>query len=356
MVVATLESGEVSSGIRVIELESMFRDFTQKRHAVSFNSWTSAAFSFFTYLSKRRPNSKVIVPSFSFSATANVVKLAGLRVIFADVNLEDGSLDFDSVIDLMDDDVSAIMTVHYAGIFGRDTERLARLCEEHEIFFVEDAAEAIGANSISGQQAGGVGVGIFSFFATKNITCGEGGVLTTDSSELRDELTLFRGHGVLRNLEHPWQRNAVVSGQNFRLSNLNAALAASQMQQLEELNRRRRLRARQYQERLASNSAIRILGENGMFRNSWQMLPVVVNDGRNQLVYELLNNGIEASVHFDPPIHLQSGFESELQGSQQLSNTEFLSSRVITLPIHPNISEDEVDYVCKTLLEAIRKT
>lgn len=350
-----LLSGDVSGGEAVSELESRFREMTGAKRSLAFNSWTSAAYAYFSALAKRRPNSTVILPSFSFAATANVVANAGLEVVFADVNDADGSLDFDSVSSLLNENVSAIMTVHYAGIFGRDTLKIKNLCDSHGIAFVEDAAEALGAYAQDGiTMAGSLGVGIFSFFATKNITCGEGGMITLNDVEIADQIESLRGHGIKRNLSHPWQRNAVLTGHNFRLSNLNAALAVSQLCRLEELNTERRLVASRYLERLSDLPWLRIMGEKSASLNSWQMFPVIIETCRNEIVYAMLEHGIEASVHFDPPIHAQDAFKDLGVKSSELPITESLSASIITLPMHGALTRADVDLVCETLVTSAR--
>lgn len=345
-----LLAGDVSGGTDLGLLEEKFSELTGKSHALAFNSWTSAAYSFFRLLASSRPNSTVIVPSFSFAATANVVINAGLKVAFADVHLEDGSLKFESVAALFGPEISAVMTVHYAGIFGRDTIRIKDLCDKSGVVFVEDAAEALGAFSGDGaKMAGSLGVGIFSFFATKNITSGEGGVITFENEIESQAASLLRGHGVVRDMEHPWQRNALVAGHNFRLSNMNAALALSQVKRIEELNAMRRKVASQYSKSLRRFPWIQVLGGSSSAQNSWQMFPVLVQDFRNEIVYGLLEHGIEASVHFDPPIHAQKAYRSLSGFDASLESTTYLSDHVITLPMHPGLLQEEVELIVETL-------
>lgn len=345
-----LRSGDVSSGEELGEVEALVAKKMDKKFALTFNSWTSAAFSFFLLLAKERPNSKVIIPSFSFTATANVIVNAGLQPVFADINLDDGSLDLDSVERLIDDEVSAVMIVHYAGIFAKHSTEIRRLCEERGIVFVEDAAEALGSFSGSNLTAGSLGVGIFSLFATKNISSGEGGIITLDDENLFINLKLIRGHGVQRNLDHPWQRNAELAGHNFRMSNLNASLALSQLKRLDKLNAKRIEIAKLYIAELEKEKWVRVLGTESTNLNSWQMLPIFISSSRNEVVYRLLDAGIEASVHFDPPIHQQSAYKS-IGTNSALTNTVILSNHVITLPMHPNLSKSEVLHVTSKLVE-----
>lgn len=194
-VLGVLESGNLSSGPEGEKLETAFAGTHDKEWGLAFNSWTSAAYALFSYLAKSKPGTSVIIPSFSFVATANVVSNSGLNVIFADCNLEDGSLSIEAVKKLYNPTVSAVMTVHYAGIVGRDTSALAEFCNKNDLLFVEDCAEALGAHGPDGKCSGSFGVGIFSFFATKNISCGEGGMVVGNGDQLRKELSLSRTRG-----------------------------------------------------------------------------------------------------------------------------------------------------------------
>ena len=156
-----LESGDVSSGQEILELEERFRNLTGKKAAISFNSWTSGAHALLSLLANSHPCGKVIIPSFSFAATANVVKTSGLTPVFADVNPVDASLNYESVISKIDEDVVAIMTVHYAGIFGVHTQALQQMCKQRGIYFIEDCAESLGALNEDEALAGSLGIGIY---------------------------------------------------------------------------------------------------------------------------------------------------------------------------------------------------
>lgn len=350
-VTEVLRSGDVSSGAAITGLEAELATLMGTKFALTFNSWTSAAYALLSTIAEKNPGAEVIVPSFSFSATANVVVNAGLTPVFADVHETDGSLRFEAVRERLTVKVVAVMTVHYAGIFGQDSSAIRDLCEERDILFLEDAAEALGAKSQNGIMAGSLGIGIFSFFATKNISSGEGGALTFDSERLYKDLRLVRGHGVERNMSHPWERNAMVPGHNFRLSNINAALGLSQLRRLGEMTEKRVFVANEYIRRLGGVPWIKILGISTQQHNCWQMFPILVEGNRNQIVYGMVEAGIEASVHFDPPIHMQTTYKKRGPNMDVLETTEVLSGSVITLPMHPNLSSSAVETITEKLLE-----
>lgn len=141
-------------------------------------------------------------------------------------------------------------------------------------------------------------------------------------------------------MENPWNRNAVISGQNFRLANLNASLALSQFSKLDRLNQIRRGTALTYIQEIGDIEEITVMGRKSLNANSWQMFPILVSGARDELVYRLIEAGIEASVHFDPPIHRQDAYIKHSEAD--LPNTRYLSESVVTLPMHPGLTQSEV--------------
>ena len=348
MVSEVLRSGDVSSGSYIGELEQEFAELHGADFGVSFNSWTSAAYLLLTYLAESSNRTDVIIPSFTFAATANVVLNAGLRPIFVDIDPTTFAIDPTLLAELVGKKTLAVMPVHYAGFSTPDLSTIAEICEKHGAFLLEDCAESLGARDAQGRLSGSTGIGVFSMFATKNITSGEGGMVTTSDLELAKELGLRRGHGVQHGGPHPWNRNAVVAGHNFRLSNLNAALGMGQFRRLEELLERRSHVADWYQSGLLDARGVELpeIGFTG--RPSWQMFPVLVGaERRNDLVVSLRKRGVPASVHFDPPVHLQTAY---VKYSSPLPVTEDVSQRVITLPMHAGLSRDDVE----TVIDGVR--
>lgn len=350
VVAEVLRKGELSHGSHVSQFEANFAALVGVKHAIAMNSWTSAAFLVFSYLKEKFGSGEVILPSMSFVASANVVLNAGLTPVFADVDPRSGNIRVDDIKPLMNKRTVAIMPVHIAGL-PSPMEDIATLARDFGVLIVEDSAECLGA-SINGRLAGSFGIGIFSFYATKNMTTAEGGMVTTDFDELSSWLRMKLGHGIVKNSytdaegnTFSWNRNAVVPGHNFRLSNLQAALGVVQLKRVLEMNKRRQIVASEYAGYLSDIDEISLPPILDSNRHSYQMFIIrVPRLIRNRLVLYLNENGIGASVHFDPPIHKQSAYETL---KLSLPNTEEFSQRCVSLPISSVQTSSETEFVAR---------
>jgi perosamine synthetase len=328
-------SGALSHGPQVAAFEAAFAARVGTRHAVAFNSWTSAAFLVCSYLREMCGPGEVILPSYTFVASANTVAAAGLTPRFAEVDWATHEITAELIEPLVTERTRAIMPVHFA---GRPCAMppIAALAARHGLTVVEDSAECLGA-AIDGRQAGSFGVGIFSFYSTKNITTGEGGMVTTDDGDLAEWLRVRLAHGIKKGSytrdgqSLPWYRNAIATGYNFRLSNFQAAMGVVQLSRLDEMNRRRFAVARRYDEAFRNLAVIERPELLDCVLHSYQMYVIKVDAGiRDRLLTALRGAGVEASVHFDPPVHEQSAYR---RPGVRLPVTERLARSSITLPI-----------------------
>ena len=347
-----LESGDVSHGAEVGELEDAFCELTGHSYSLAFNSWTSAAYSYLLYQYNQVGPGEVIVPSFTFAATGNVVLNSGFTPVFADIGPLSFALSPGSIRDRIGPKTRGIIVVHYAGIYDHEnTVALRRLAESEGLFFLEDCAESLGATSGDSQQSGSVGDSCFSFYATKGISAGEGGVLSLEDEAAYTWLSRYRAHGVQKDSALFWRRDAIFPGQNFRLANLNAALSLSQLRQLESFTSKRRALASLYRKLLRDVGSVTV-PEVPLEGTSWQMFPVLVApEIRDQIVISLAKSGIGASVHFDPPLHLQTAFASVTQ--HLLPLTESTSKSVITLPMHTLLQRRDVEAIVSAIREIL---
>lgn len=357
-VTQVLRSGTLGHGAQVQAFESEFANFIGSKFAVSFNSWTSGAFLVMKFLKECGTRNEVILPSFSFVASANVVINAGLIPVFAEIDKDTLDITPETVRPLINAQTVAIMPVHFAGkpagMMG-----LQSLANEYGIALVEDSAECIGA-TVDGKMAGSFDIGIFSFYPTKNMTTGEGGMVTTNDYKLNSWLRKMAAHGISKEKSlsnsntNPWNRNAEIPGHNFRMTNFQAAMGLVQLKKLREMNLRRWRIAERYHKLLADNSRIKLMPLMDTTEHSYQMFTIMVEPSvRNSVVNYLNRNGIEASVHFDPPIHLQKAYEKL---DMYLPNTEYISSQIISLPISSIQTIEETEIVCHHILQAISLT
>jgi len=345
-----LDSGWMTDGPFNKEFEENFAKYIGVKYAQTVNSCASALF---VVLKALDITGEVIIPSFTFMATANAVVAAGAKPVFADVDYKTGNLDVDKVESLISNKTQAIMPVHFAGL-SCEMDRIVELCEKYNLKLIEDSAEAIGA-IYKGRKTGSFGIGCFSFFPTKNITTGEGGMITTNDKELMDKIKILIAHGVNKNIksEFKWQREAVLPGFNLRMSGVLAAMGIEQLKKIDKLNNLRREHAKYLSAGLDHNF-FDVPEESEDYKHVYQMYTVKVDPKiRNRLVEELNAVGVDASVHFSPAVHQQELYKDDLKGD--LINTEKLSNSIITLPMYPNLTQEDLDYIIEHCNKIIKK-
>ncbi|MBI2673317.1 DegT/DnrJ/EryC1/StrS family aminotransferase [Candidatus Woesearchaeota archaeon] len=348
-----LDSGWLAHGPKTKEFEKLFADYIGVKHAIAVNSCTSGL-QLALHASDLR--GEVIIPSFTFVATANAVINAGCKPIFADIKYDTCNIDPDDVENKITKDTVAIMPVHYAGQ-SVDMDRIMDLANKHNLVVIEDSAETIGG-TFNDKKTGGFGIGVFSFYPTKNITTAEGGMITTNDSELAHKIEALKAHGVSSSAfererkEKPWLRDAIYSGYNYRLPDVLAALGIVQLKKLEEMNRLRRAHACYLNENL-SKEFMDLPVEDARAKHVYQMYTIKLHDNidRTKFLKFLRDKEIGASVHFDPPVHKQSFYKNH---NASLPVTEKVSEKIVTLPMFPGLKKEELDYIIKVINEAIK--
>ena len=353
LVEQVLKSGWLTHGLYNEQLEQEFAAYLGVKRAISMNSCTSALH---LAIEAQGITGEVIVPSFTFVASANAVITGGATPVFADIEYETCNVDPQSIEDKLTPQTEAIMPVHFGGQSCRMDEIMA-IAAKHGLAVIEDAAETIGGE-YKGRKVGSFATGCFSFFPTKNITTGEGGMLTTDDESLANKVRAYVGHGISKRefererTERPWFRSATYAGYNFRMSNLLAAIGVVQLKKLDDMNEKRRQHAVYLKTKLADIEEIDLPVEAEHCKHVYQMFTIKVkNVDRNAFVRRLREKGIGASVHFDPPAHLQ-GYYLERFGRIRLPVTEEVARSIVTLPLYPQLNADELDQIA----EAVRAT
>jgi perosamine synthetase len=345
-VLETLRSGWLIHGDKNKQFEDQFKNYLGVKHALTMNSCTSALF---LAVLAHDITGEVIVPSFTFSASANAIVTAGATPVFADVYEDTAMLDPMSVEQCITDNTQAIMVVHFAGQ-SADLDPLVALCKKYNLVLIEDSAEAVGA-TYKGRRTGSTGTGCFSFYPTKNLTTAEGGMLTTHDEALAERVELLMAHGI-KKVEHaPFvgYRSASIAGYNFRLPNVLATIGVEQMKKIDRFNMRRRELATLYNARLASINGITTPVEKEGRMHTYQMYTIRVADAvRNILVAHLNKQGIKASVHFSPPVHLQE-FYKDFEQRVPLTVTEKIHKEIITLPLFTEMTTEQVHRVCDVI-------
>lgn len=347
-----LSSGWLAHGEMNKQLENDFAEYMGVKHAISMNSCTSCLHLAVEALGI---TGEVIVPSFTFVASANAIVKGGATPVFADIESQTYTLDPKKIESLITEKTQAIMPVHYAGQ-SCDMKAIMEIANRYGLKVIEDSAENIGGE-FCGQKNGTFGVGCFSFFPTKNMTTGEGGMLTTDDDELARRVRALVGHGIEKTthdretMTRAWHRTATHIGYNFRMSNVLAAIGVEQLKKLEQMNEQRIQVAKWYREHLKEHPSVTLPYQRENTKHVYQMYVILLKEeiDRDDFVAQLNQEGIGASVHFFPSVHQMKIYKDFKKGD--LSVTEDVNRRVVSLPIYPEMTEEDVLYVA----ERIRK-
>lgn len=356
LVKQVLASGWLAHGPKCKKFEEDFAEYIGVKKAVALNSCTSALH---LAIEAQNITGEVILPSFTFVASANAVVTAGAKPVFADIDYATCNIDPLKIRQAVNDKTEAIMPVHYAGQ-SCAMDEITDIAEENNLKIIEDSAECIGGE-YKGKKTGSFSTGCFSFFPTKNMTTGEGGMLTTNDLELASKVTALRGHGIRSSTyerekkEKPWLRAATYAGYNFRLCDILSAIGVCQLARIDEMNDLRRKHAAYLNKRLDFDG-VETPVEVDDCKHVYQMYTVKVSDNidRTSFVKHLRDNGVGASVHFDPPVHLQPYYANMGWGKGKLPVTEKVAESIVTLPMYPQLTNEELDLMVSSVAEAIK--
>lgn len=354
-----LRSGWLTDGPYNEQLEADFARYMGTKHAISMNSCTSALHLSVLGLGI---TGEVITPSFTWASTANAIITAGAHPVFVDIDYGTCNVDPSAVAAAVTPNTEAIMVVHYAGQVC-DMEAILAIAARHGLAVIEDSAETIGGER-NGKKGGTFGsTGCYSFYATKNMTTGEGGMLVTNDAALAQRVTTLASHGIPtstleREASHGrWQRAATLPGYNFRMTNFQAALGVGQLERLDEMNAKRRDIAARYHECLVRYEELDLPVEIMGNKHVYQMYTMKVKGiERDKFVTELRQRGVQASVHFDPPVHKQPYYkELSPQKGQALPVTDLVSSSIVTVPLFPGMTEAQYEYAVSSIENVIAR-
>jgi dTDP-4-amino-4,6-dideoxygalactose transaminase len=326
-------------GESVYKLEEDFARYIGTKYAVSVNSGTSAL-SLSLIALGIKPGDKVLTTPMSFIATANAIIHANGIPIFSDIENDTGNIDLNLIEDIPEK-TRGIIPVH---LYGNpcNIDKVMEL-KEKGLFIIEDACQAHGAD-YRGRKMGSIGdVGCFSFYSTKNMTVGgDGGMVVTNNEKIAEKIKILRDCGRISKYEHS------IIGYTARLNTINAAIGRVQLRHLNEWNEKRRQVAKIYLKNLPENVLLR---ENG---NSVYHIFAIRSKKKDAIIQHLKNNGIETGTHYPIPIHLQPIYR-ELYGYKEgdYPIAERFSKEVISLPMFPEITKDQVTFICEKVLEVV---
>lgn len=343
-VIDVLESGQLAAGDAVTEFEDRFADYCGTEYAVATTNGTTALHTALTAVGVGAGDTVVTTP-FSFVATANTIRFAGAEPVFADIDPETFNLDPDAVEAIIrerDGDVDAIMPVHLYGL-PAEMDRLREIAAEYDVPLVEDAAQAHGAE-YHGETAGSMGdAACFSFYPTKNMMAGEGGMITTNDEDVADAARRFINHGRSKaGYEH------VDVGHNFRMTNLCAAIGVAQMDRIRGFNEARRENAAYLTEHLADTPAVTPTEPEGL-RHVYHQYTIRVGN-RDELIEQLDDHGVGAGIYYPNPIHKLEAYD-DYTGPTDLDVAETVAQQALSLPVHPNLTQEDLDTIVDVMHE-----
>jgi UDP-4-amino-4-deoxy-L-arabinose-oxoglutarate aminotransferase len=363
-VVDALHSGWISAGPRVERFEAMIAERQGTRHAISMSSCTAALFVVAKALGVG-PGDEVVVPSMTWPSTANVVEQLGATPVFVDVDRRTANITTDALEPVLESrgaSIKAVIPVHMSGLPVEiaDVEAVA---ERFGIMVIYDAAHAI-FSEYYGRPVGGFGhAATFSFYAIKNLTCGDGGVLTTDDDELAESVRLWAYHGMRAD---SWKRyqaeegsphvQCLVPGFKFNLTDLNAAVGIVQLERADELLERRNLLVKAYDELFAGMDDVEVPvfeTESGRWGNHVYGIRILDDEQDRDRLMEVLRREykIGSNVHFYPT-HLHRYYRTKYP-DVRLPNTEWLGERLLSLPLCTRYTVADCEYVAASLRDTL---
>jgi len=341
-------------GPEIDEFENMIKNYVGVDYCSVLNSGTSALHSLFLAYGFGNGN-EIIVPSFSFISTANSVLFVGAKPNFADIEETTFGLDPNLLSNKITSNTKAVVPMDYGGLSCQILE-IQNIVEDHNLLLIEDAAEALGA-TVQGKKVGSVAdSSIFSFCGNKVLTTGEGGAVVTNSREIYEKIKLIRSHGRVDNIryfDNPLEANYITIGYNWRMSSLTAALGISQMSKLDKIIKMRQDNANYISSKLSKYPEIQVPKPPSGYEHIYQMFTIKLPDKktRDDLHLHLIKKRIFSKVYFNP-IHLNS-FYMQYFGTKKdsLPITEKLSQQILTLPIYPNMTSEEKEYLIASIFE-----
>lgn len=386
----------ISMGQVTKEFEKQFAERHGAKHGIAVCNCTAALHLALRALGAGRGD-EVICPSLTFVATANSILYTGAIPVFADVtDKDDLNISPDDIESKINEKTKAILVVHYAG-FPCDMDRIMEIAQKYNLFVIEDAAHAPGAeyssqltadgsqlimkkgnpvsyelsamswpsnpinpnnssNSTNWANVGSIGdIGCFSFFSNKNMTTAEGGMVVTNRDDLAEKIRIARSHGMTsltwdRHMGRDFSYDVVGPGFSYRLDELRSSLGLVQLKKLDRNNRRRRSLCTLYREKLKSIEEIKVPFSHFSGISSYHIFPILLSEkiDRRGFMEYLREQGIQTSIHY-PPVHLFSYYKKLMPSDAHLPLTEYVGRREVTLPLFPTMEEQQIEYVVNAI-------
>ena len=348
-VLEVLDSGVLAQGPRVKAFEDAFAEMCGVKHAIATTSGTTALHTAML-VHEIGDGDEVITTSFTFIASANSILYVGARPVFVDIDPLTYNIDPKNIEAAITPRTKAILPVHLFGLIC-DMDAIMAIAKKHNLLVIEDACQSHGA-TIKGKKAGSFGTGTFSLYPTKNITSAEGGMITTNDPEIDDKCRVIRQHGMKRRYYHD------SLGYNFRMTDVQAAIGLAQLMKLEKFNKARQANARYLNEHLKGVTVPVVRGAyaDASYEHVYHQYTIrVPGDRRDALVEHLTKQGIGTGVYYPVPVHKQTFYMGELGYNLTLPEAERAAAEVLSLPVHPALTQADLETIVKTMNKIIRR-
>lgn len=355
-VMDTLESDWITMGPKTLKFEELFREYIGCKFAVSLNSCTAGLHLSLASLNIGEGD-EVITTPYTFAATGNTVVHQRAKPVFVDIDKEIYNIDIEQIEGAITDKTQAIMPVHYAG-HPCEMNEILKIAKEHNLYVIEDAAHALGAK-YRGKEIGTIGdTTSFSFYATKNITTGEGGMVTTNNEEIAEKIKILRLHGISKDAwkryssAGSWYYEIIECGYKYNMTDIQASIGIHQLKKADNMRNRREEIAKIYNDEFECIDELLIPMTKKHVKHAWHLYPLLIDINklkinRTEFIEELKKQNIGTSVHFIP-LHLHPFYRKTFgYKKSDFPNAEWVYEREISLPIYPRMTdEDAIDVVC----------
>ena len=343
-VVEVMKSGMIAQGPKVEEFEQKFAEWVGADYGIAVNSGTAALHTALLACGIEEGD-EVITTPFTFIASGNSIVYTGAKPVFADIDLKTYTLDPDTVEDLITENTKAIVPVQLYGQ-AADMDRINEIAEKYGLIIIEDAAQAHGA-TCNGQKVGSIGdMSCFSFYPTKNMTTSEGGMITTDDEDLAESARMFRAHGASVRYHH----DAI--GYNFRMTDISAAIGLAQLDKIDGFNDKRIANADYLNNGLKDIDGVITPYCAPGSKHVYHQYTIRVEKGDRDDWVDIINDcGVGTGIHYPIPLYNQPIYRA-LGIEGDCPNAELAADNVISLPVHPSLTKQDLDLVIEAVKTA----
>ncbi len=363
-VVDTLKSGWLTTGPKVIKFEEKFKEYVGSKFAIAVNSGTAALH--LAYMACGiKDGDEVITTPLTFASTVNMLEVIGAKAVFVDINQDTFNIDVEKMEEKITSKTKAIIPVHFAGR-PCEMDRILEIAKKHKLLVIEDAAHAVGTEYKNRRIGAGSSQAVcFSFHPIKNITTGEGGMVTTNNEELADKIRLLRFHGISKEAWKRYQKGAsplyeiLVPGYKYNMMDIQAAIGLAQLKKLDYFIKIRTKLAKEYNEAFRNMAGIihaSMGGDN--FRHAWHLYIVMFKTeylkiSREEIMLELQKRNIGCGIHFIA-IHLHPYYKKKYGYRRgDLPKAEYVSDRIVSLPLFPKLQTADLRRVIESVREIL---